>query len=607
MNSQVNVYSICSFLLIIFFTFDLMIVHVLFCKQAYFSLATTHSTFLGISFSFMCLLKYSLFSSSVHAVFSHLFIFTTLKHLCTRTNPTSLLSVKPTFMTTPKTLIFNCLATCQSIARTLGICTVSVCMPRAIFQLLANLLEEDNESYMCFRLALLHSTTYIFFLYRSPSSSSCSVVEAVSSNIDKALILHPSANIMVCGDFNAHNTEWLGHSHTTDAAGVFCQEFALAQDLTQIVDFPTRIPDCVDHQPYLLDLFLCSNPDSCTVTSHPPLGRSDHIVVSVDVKFVVKSTNEHPYHRTVYSYSKADWDGLRDHLRDVPWSDIFSHDTTFAAKELSEWVKIGIDCYIPHRKFQLKPHSSPWFTPSCAAAIAHRNHYFHRYHRDVTPDNKKLFYDARNHCKRVITEAKSSYAEATRHSIASQRIGSRDFWRICNSVLNRGKSTIPLLFNGPEVLTTSTDKANLFARNFSYNSTLDDSYQLLPDFPSRTEHRLTSRKITARMVSHAIYHLDTCKVTGPDRIPSIVVKMCSPELSPVLAKLYNKCLAKSCFPSCWTSTVEMFYQAIIDKGLKNLTNNRKKTYRTIFTWIRSISIILKSRHQSLNVLLNKSE
>ena len=133
-------------------------------------------------------------------------------------------------------------------------------------------LEEDNESHMCFRLALLHSTTYIFFLYRSPSSSSCSVVEAVSSNIDKALILHPSANIMVCGDFNAHNTKWLGHSHTTDAAGVFCQEFALAQDLTQIVDFPTRIPDCVDHQPYLLDLFLCSNPDSCTITSHPPLG-----------------------------------------------------------------------------------------------------------------------------------------------------------------------------------------------------------------------------------------------------------------------------------------------------------------------------------------------
>ena len=92
----------------------------------------------------------------------------------------------------------------------------------------------------------------------------------------------------------------------------------MAQDLTQIVDFPTRIPDRDDHQPYLLDLFRCSNPDFCTVASHPPLGKYNHMVVSIGVKFVVKSTNGDPYHRIVYSYSKADWDGLRDHLRGVP-------------------------------------------------------------------------------------------------------------------------------------------------------------------------------------------------------------------------------------------------------------------------------------------------
>ena len=43
-------------------------------------------------------------------------------------------------------------------------------------------------------------------------------------------------------------------------------------------------------------------------------------------------------------------------------------------------------------------------------------------------------------------------------------------------------------------------------------------------------------------------------ITGPNRIPIIVLKMSSLELSPVLAKLYNKCLAESCFPSCWKSS-----------------------------------------------------
>ena len=230
----------------------------------------------------------------------------------------------------------------------------------------------------------------------------------------------------------------------------------------------------------------------------------------------------------------------------VPWLDIFRNDSTCAAKEITEWVEIAIDCYIPHRTFQLKPHSSPWFTSFCAAAIAHRNHYFHQYHRNATPENKKLFCDSRNHCKRVL--------KATRRSVASQLIGSRDFLRICNSVLNRGKYTIPPLFNSPGVLTTSTDKANLFASNFSYNSTLDDGSQQLPGFPSRTEQKLSSKNITAKMVSRAIYDLDTSKVTGPERIPAIVLKMCSPELSPFLDKLYNKCLAESYFPSCLKSS-----------------------------------------------------
>ena len=56
------------------------------------------------------------------------------------------------------------------------------------------------------------------------------------------------------------------------------------------------------------------------------------------------------------------------------------------------------------------------------------------------------------------------------------------------------------------------------------------------------------------MVSRAICYLGASKATGPNRIPAIVLKMCSPELSHVLAKLYNKCLAKSCFPSCWKSS-----------------------------------------------------
>ena len=50
-----------------------------------------------------------------------------------------------------------------------------------------------------------------------------------------------------------------------------------------------------------------------------------------------------------------------------------------------------------------------------------------------------------------------------------------------------------------------------------------------------------------RIVANTNCELEVANVTGPECIPSIVLKMCSPELSPVLAKVYNKCL----FESCW--------------------------------------------------------
>ena len=61
---------------------------------------------------------------------------------------------------------------------------------------------------------------------------------------------------------------------------------------------------------------------------------------------------------------------------DVLWDNNFKFSASAAASEFCEWVQVGIDVYIPHRKYQVKPHSSPWFSAACAAAIVHRNHFF---------------------------------------------------------------------------------------------------------------------------------------------------------------------------------------------------------------------------------------
>ena len=296
-------------------------------------------------------------------------------------------------------------------------------------------LENSANSYLCFRLALLHSVSYFFFLYRSPSSSLCTVFDSISCNIDEVLSINPSANVFVFGDFNVRHKD-------------------------------------------------------------------------------------------------------------------------------------------------------------CAAAIVHRNHFFRLYQQNKSSESKIKFRQASNRSKRVLEGDKLAYATKAKESIISQKLGSRDFWRIANSVLNKGKSAIPPLFNGPEVLSSASDKAKLFAKNFSKNSNLDDFGISLPFFPSRTNLNLHNISITPKMVKKVIMNLDSSKASGPDCIPVVVLKNCEPELSYILAKLFNKCLKESCFPDCWkvSSVVSVFKNvgerstaknyrpvsllSVVSKVFEKLVNNR---------------------------------
>ena len=208
--------------------------------------------------------------------------------------------------------------------------------------------------------------------------------------------------MFVFGDFNVHHKDWLTYSGGTDRPGELCYNFSISNDLTQIVNFPTWITDCDCHSPALLDVFISSDASICSTMAFPPLRNSDHVVVSVSIDFPINSKQDTPFHCVAYDYSCVDWDGLCDHLRDVPWEDIFKLGASTAASEFCEWVQVGIDVYIPHRKYQVKPHSSPWFSAACAAAIVHRNHFFHLYQQNKSSESKMV--------KKVITNLDSSKA-----------------------------------------------------------------------------------------------------------------------------------------------------------------------------------------------------
>ena len=139
-----------------------------------------------------------------------------------------------------------------------------------------------------------------------------------------------------------------------------------------MVSFPTRIPDCDFHSPDLLGLCLSSEASICSTMAFPELGNFDHIVVSVSIDFPSYSQRDAPFHRIAYGYSRANWDSLRDHLKDVPWEDIFKLGAS-AASEFCEFRR------------------------------------------------------ASKHCERVLEAAKLAYANKTKEFITSEKLDSQDF------------------------------------------------------------------------------------------------------------------------------------------------------------------------------------
>ena len=289
---------------------------------------------------------------------------------------------------------------------------------------------------------------------------------------------------------------------------------SIANDLTQMVNFPTwmvNFPNFTTHSRACLDLFLSSDASICSIMAFSPLGNS--VVVSVSIDFPSNYQRDAPFHCIAYDYSCAIWDGLRDHFRDVSVEDIFKLSASVAGK-FCEWVQLGIDVYIPHRKYQAKPHS--WFSIACVADIVLRNYFFCLYQQNKSSESKVKFRQAINSYKRALEAAKLLYANSTKESILFQKLGSRGFRPMANKVLNKGKS-LYLLHSTAQRCCGS----KLFAENFSKNSKFDDSGISLPDFPSRTNLKLHNITVSHKMVKKVIMNLDFSIASGPDCIPVV--------------------------------------------------------------------------------------
>ena len=183
---------------------------------------------------------------------------------------------------------------------------------------------------------------------------------SISSYIDDVLSISPFANVFAFGDFQkSHQKDWLTYSGGTDRPGELCYSFSISNNLTQMVNFPTQIPDCGTA---LLDFFPSSDASICSTMAFPPTGNSDHVIVSVSIEFC-------------------------------------------------ESVQVGIDVYIAHHKYQVNPHSMVFSNLCCCHSS--QNNFFHLYQQSKSSESTVKFQQASNCCRRVLEADRLAYATKT--------------------------------------------------------------------------------------------------------------------------------------------------------------------------------------------------
>ncbi|XP_063889700.1 uncharacterized protein LOC135116266 [Scylla paramamosain] len=135
----------------------------------------------------------------------------------------------------------------------------------------AHALESSEFSTIWLRLQSHSHTKFICAVYLSPNSSDYKkFFNYLTSKVEHILTLFPFAEISILGDFNVHHQLWLS-SPFTDHPGELAYNFAILHDLEQLVQHPTRIPDCLGDTPNILDLF--PQPQPQPQPFHPSLSQ----------------------------------------------------------------------------------------------------------------------------------------------------------------------------------------------------------------------------------------------------------------------------------------------------------------------------------------------
>ncbi len=371
--------------------------------------------------------------------------------------------------------------------------------------------------------------------YRPPNKGEIATIQSLDDEL--AHFGTETVGTLVIGDMNVHETSWRKCSDGTSIEGRELRDLCAQRGLEQYVEKPTR-------NDYLLDLVLSDLGSLVKASVVPKI--ADHEGVFGSLTCPLPEVRR--IQREVFVYSKADWTGMRQALRDTNWETILcTLDADRSAAAFEEFLMSLVRRFIPSQVLQDSKGEHPWLTDRCRELIRRKRA------AQGTADFQRL----RDECSTALLSAYNDFLQKTRDKLRKLKKSSREWWRLSRTLMSRNTSAEvipPLRASDGSWARTPGAKASLLAQTFAAKCAMEPcECNEFSDMPSPDGVRMNNDFVPIRRrYSHKVLKgLKENSGTGPDRLAARVLRRCRAELEMPVTLLARIIFNNARWPEPW--------------------------------------------------------
>jgi len=369
--------------------------------------------------------------------------------------------------------------------------------------------------------------------YRPPS---CEISSIESCEQEHEKLSEGVMGTLLLGDVNVHHVQWLRHSRETTAGGKRMRLAAAQMGLKQIVNQPTR-------GQHLLDLVLTDVPGATTRVL-PKI--ADHSVVQVSAPLPM------PHQETVtregWKFNSADWERLNADLEEQNWETINAMTADDAAAYISDTVLCLAAKSIKKTIIKDTKSTHPWLNEAVLQAVDSK--------RAAVGTCQEA--EQARCCSETIKREYNNWVAKVRSDLKDIAKGSKSWWTRERQLQLKAQKccSIPALKGADGKWVRDREgKANLLAQTLcsKYNiADCDENDYLVLEDEQLAWLEDRASVLTTDAAFKIMQQLREDSATGPDQVPTRIIKRCAKALATPVYLLAILILRTGRWPTIYT-------------------------------------------------------